>query len=53
MPRLTYKVTTAGLAVPVLVGAVLPDANVLIGLDLLLKGKLLFDGPMRLFTLDF
>jgi hypothetical protein len=33
--------------------AVLPDADVLIGLDLLLKGKLLLDGPMRLFILDF
>ncbi len=33
--------------------AVLPDADVLIGLDLLLEGKLLLDGPARCFTLDF
>ncbi len=33
--------------------AVLPDADVLIGLDVLLTGKLLLDGPPRLFTLDF
>jgi hypothetical protein len=32
---------------------VLPDADVLIGLDVLLECKLLVDGPARRFTLDF
>jgi hypothetical protein len=32
---------------------VLPDADVLIGLDVLLKGRLLLEGPPGLFTLDF
>jgi hypothetical protein len=31
----------------------LPDADVLIGLDLLLSGKLLLDGPAAQFTLDY
>jgi hypothetical protein len=31
----------------------LPDADVLIGLDVLLTCKLLLDGPGRLFTLEF
>ena len=31
----------------------LPDADVLIGLDVPLKIKLLLDGPARSFTLDF
>jgi hypothetical protein len=30
-----------------------PDTDVLIGLDLLLEGKLLLDGPARQFTLEF
>jgi hypothetical protein len=33
--------------------AALPDADVLIGLDLLLRGTMRLDGPNRLFTLDF
>jgi hypothetical protein len=33
--------------------AVLPDADVLVGLDILLKCKLLLDGPARQFTLEF
>ena len=33
--------------------AVLPDADVLIGLDLLLVGKMLLDGPGRLFAMDY
>lgn len=33
--------------------AALPDADVLIGLDLLLQGKLSVDGPGRRFTLEF
>jgi hypothetical protein len=32
---------------------VLPDADVLIGLDMLLRGKLLLDGPAGQFTLEF
>ena len=32
---------------------VLPDADVLIGLDVLLECKLLLDGPARHFTLEF
>jgi hypothetical protein len=31
----------------------LPDADVLVGLDLLLEGKLLLDGPARQFTLEY
>jgi Aspartyl protease len=33
--------------------AALPDADVLIGLDLLLQGETLLEGPARQFTLDF
>jgi hypothetical protein len=33
--------------------SVLPDADVLIGLDVLLKGRLLLEGPPGFFTLDF
>jgi hypothetical protein len=33
--------------------AVLPDADVLIGLDLLLRGEMLLQGPAQQFTLDF
>jgi hypothetical protein len=33
--------------------AQLPDADVLIGLDVLLTCKLILDGPGRTFTLDF
>ena len=33
--------------------ASLPDADVLIGLDLLLEGKLFLNGPIRQFTLDY
>lgn len=33
--------------------AVLPDADVLIGLDILLECKMLLDGPARHFTLEF
>jgi hypothetical protein len=31
----------------------IPDVDVLIGLDLLLKGKLILDGPAQQFTLGF
>ncbi len=48
----TLLLTESDLLVSELI-AVLPDADVLIGLDLLLGGKLLLDGPARLFTLDF
>ncbi len=33
--------------------ATLRDADVLVGLDVLLTGKLLLDGPARQFTLEF
>jgi hypothetical protein len=33
--------------------AILPDADVLVGLDVLLDCKLVLDGPGRWFTLDF
>ncbi len=33
--------------------APLPDADVLVGLDLLLDCKLVLDGPGRWFTLEF
>jgi hypothetical protein len=32
---------------------VLPDTDVLVGLDILLECKLVLDGPVRQFTLDF
>jgi hypothetical protein len=32
---------------------VLPDVDVLVGLDVLLRNKLLLDGPARLFSLEF
>ncbi len=33
--------------------ATLPDADVLIGLDILLNCKTLLDGPARRFTIEF
>jgi hypothetical protein len=33
--------------------AVLPNVDVLIGLDVLLRYKLLLDGPVRQFALEF
>ena len=48
----TFLLTAPDLLVSELT-AVLPDADVLIGLDLLLRGQMLLNGPTRLFTLDF
>jgi hypothetical protein len=77
MARLTFGVTSAGLAVPVWVGitdpaqpagspwltcsdmlvtelaTLLPDTDILIGLDVVLTCKLVVDGPGRSFTLEF
>lgn len=51
-PAATYLLTAPDLLVGELAAA-LPDADVLIGLDLLLRGQTWLNGPARLFTLDF
>jgi hypothetical protein len=63
MAQLTFPVSKAGQAVRVWLTwpdllvteltTVLPDADDLIGLDVLLQCKLHLDGPARQFTLEF
>ena len=48
----TFLMTRSDLTVSEL-SVPLPDADVLIGLDLLLEGKLFLNGPSRQFTLDY